>query len=270
MPSVLCRGAAVALASLLLAVCCLCAVPTSAAHGFDAYRLVQYDRGARAMGSRRTAINMQATVQTMADEQATASDEEWTAESALNADDEIVEASTPKSAAADLQRKVVVVPIASLTPAKLRTLLRVRLASGLLIVLPRDLSSVDGATLARFRLLEKFLAQRSWEVAIYFAFDDDYLQTMVANLRATIEGGAADNNDRYHLQVTTPDATLLTGATVNNLHVRATHMHTTTRTRAHAPHSAARGHAHLSFVSSLHPAVLLSLGLATRCRFVYR
>ena len=125
---------------------------------------------------------------------------------------------SPKSATADLHRKIVVQPLASATPRRLRTLLRTRLASGLLIVLPRDLTTLPVASLARLRLLEHFLATRSWEsAAIYFAFDDEYLEGMVANLRAVAAGQA--EADRYQLQVNTPDATQITGTTVNNFHV---------------------------------------------------
>jgi hypothetical protein len=206
--------------------------PTAGAHVFDAYRLVQYDRGTRTLGSRRTALNMQATTPAAAAPEAAAAalsvDEDdvdgWTA-AAMEEDEAAAaaEVSTAKSPAADLQRKVVVESIATLTPARVRSLLRVRLAGALLIVLPADLSSVSGAQLAQYKLLEKFLATRSWDAPVYFAFDDEYLQGMIANLQASVDGAAAPASaaDRYHLQVTAPEATQLSGVTVNNFHVSA-------------------------------------------------
>ena len=216
-------------AALLLLVAA-CALPSSvsAAHSFDAYRLVQYDRGTRALGSRRTAFNYPAVVQSAAEADAiTAAESDadvggWNS-AADDEDDESVEVSSPKSAAADLQRKVVVLPIAQATPSKLRSLLRVRLASALLLVLPADLTSLPAETLAHYASLERFLASRAWEgCAVYFAFEDEYLAEMVENLRATLGDSTATGKigDKYHLQVSTADATVVTGGTVTNLHVR--------------------------------------------------
>lgn len=231
LPSLVCL-ALVALLSLSLV---SLPAPAEGAHVFDAYRLVQYDRGTRALGSRRTALNMQATAPAAAAPESAAAaaalavDEDdadgWNA-AALEEDEAAAaaEVSGAKSAAADLQRKVVVESIATLTPARVRSLLRVRLAGALLIVLPADLASVSGAQLAQYKLLEKFLATRSWDAPVYFAFDDEYLQGMIANLQASVDGAAAATAtaaDRYHLQVTAPEATLLSGVTVNNFHVGA-------------------------------------------------
>lgn len=264
-----------ATAALLL--CCVLPVSVSAAHSFDAYRLVQYDRGTRALGSRRTAFNFPAVVQSQAEADAiVAAEPEGGWDSATDDEDaENVESSSPKSAAADLQRKVVVLPIAQATPAKLRSLLRVRLASALLIVLPADLSSIPAETLTRYAALERFLASRAWEgVAVYFAFEDAYLTEMVADLRASLgepsSGGKV--GDKYHLQVATSDATPVTGATVTNLHVRMTD----TRTRADTARVAQRERIALPWLCVPHSsrlflsvALFSPAGLATRRCFLH-
>src|SRR5690349_14727093 len=120
-------------------------------------------------------------------------------------------------AVADLSKKVVVVPVAALTPAKLRTLLRTRLASALLLVLPRDLATLSATAQSRLRALESHLATRQWDVPIYFAFDDAHLEGMVASLRAAVDGGDSAA-DRFHLQVQAAEATQLSGVTVHNFH----------------------------------------------------
>lgn len=119
-----------------------------------------------------------------------------------------------KAAVQDLARKVVVLRIAEVTPSKLRSLVS-RGATGLVIVLPKDLNSIPTSEVAQYQLIERFLATRSWDAAIYFAFDDEYLSAMVANLDVSLGG---PKQDRYHIQVATPDATPLTGVTVNNLY----------------------------------------------------
>jgi len=205
-----------ALAALLAAAMLL--PVADAAHAFDSFRLIQYDRGTATLGSRRTAFNLPATVLSSAEEEAgVAAAADAAAEAEWAEEDDSVAVSAAKSAAADLHKKVVVVPLAALTPAKLRTLLRTRLASALLLVLPRDLDTLSASALQRFRQLEKYLATQQWDVPIYFAFDDAYLQSMVADLRAAVEGTSA-SADRYHLQVTSTEATQLSGVTVHNFH----------------------------------------------------
>jgi hypothetical protein len=212
----------------LVAGCCLLlllagASPVTsvhAAHAFDAYRLIQYDRGSTTYGSRRTTLNHQAIVPSTAEQQpAEVVEDDWQVE------DEEDEVELVKAATQDLLRKVLVVRLASASPARIRSLLS-RGAHGLLIVLPKDLTTLDPKDVARYKQLERYLAEHSWDAAIYFAFEDAYLAEMVHQLEfeagvpaaAEVKGEKASTGDRYHLAVSTPDATALTGAMVSNFH----------------------------------------------------
>lgn len=189
----------------LLAAMLLAALPVSqGAHAFDAYRLVQYDRGTSELGSRRTVVNHQAVTPTAEESSTVLAEAEWVV------DEE--ESAATKADVQDLSRKVLVVRIAQLSPAKLRSTLS-RGAAAVLIVLPRDLTALSAEEIARYQQVEQYLANNSWDAAIYFAFDDEYLGGMVSNLESSL-----DATDRYHLQVTSADATTFAGAAGTNFH----------------------------------------------------
>lgn len=217
----------------LLALVCMPIAAVSGAHAFNAYRLVQYDRGSTPFGSRRTTLNHQAQVPTREELATATADDEWSEAS----DDEAAleeeaapdgeEGAAPKATAQDLSRRVLVVRIQDLSPSRVRNLVS-RGALGVLIVLPKDLSALSAAQIARFKQLEQYLATRNWDAAIYFAFDDEYLHSMIDNLHFSLEGGqhqpavklggVTNPLDRYHIQVTTPDAQPLSGVQVHNFH----------------------------------------------------
>jgi len=204
----------------------------SAAHNIDAYRLAQFDRGSTAYGSRRSAVNHQA--QTIGQET-----KKSIAASSAHAVDE---ASSGTAAAAQLplpevHRKVLVLPIATATPALIRAALnddasassRSSTASALVLVLPRDFSSLSDEAFKHFQSIESYLLTRAWDVPIYFVVEDEYISSMLANLEDVVDGHEASATssvnpdaqptDRYHIQVNAPDVTVpLSGVMINHFH----------------------------------------------------
>jgi hypothetical protein len=217
-----------------------------AAHVFDTYRLLQFDRQGAQFGSRRAAMNQLATVVEASaadagDRSAAAVDEREPVDASSSGSggggaedaDEFVgdeaeagsgarDAEAPRSGSrprpagkGDLVRNVVLVMLKDVTVGLLDDVVDARRAAGVLIILPRNLSAVTADQARRLHATERHLLQREFHTPIYFCFEDDEIAGVVDSLTAGNMGG-----DRYQVVVAVSEATATSSATLSNFQVR--------------------------------------------------
>ncbi len=165
------------------------------AHVFNAYRLIQYDKHGAQFGSRRVTVNFLA-----ASSKATANT--------------VVD----KSGQGDLSRMISVLPLRELTQAKVEELVDTRRASGVLVILPKDLNTaVSDSNREQLLSLELYLATRELDVPFYFAFEDADLEAIHKQLDDNpLQDGA---EDRYQFVVSASEASVVSSVTSHNFQV---------------------------------------------------
>lgn len=115
---------------MALALLCLCAVPASGQSEvpeFEAYRMVQWDRGTEELGSRSASLSKL-----------------------------VVPVDTPGS----LEKRATVLDFEQVTSELLDDLLDERSVGGLVIVLPADLGGVSDEAMAKWRSIEQSLVEK--------------------------------------------------------------------------------------------------------------
>jgi BOS complex subunit NCLN len=167
-------------------------VSASQDNTFDIERLVQFDYAGKSYGSRRVAFNYMAL------------------SSQVVPDADIQDSSSiPTGAAADVQRSVVVVRLQELSLEKLKHFTQVNKAAALLIVLPQRVEELDTQQHRTWSAVETFMLQTEFAMPIYFAFEDENLNSVVADLEAAAAAGATSTSsgDKYHFVVSNSEAT---------------------------------------------------------------
>lgn len=195
-----------------------------------AYRLAMFDRNDTPFGSRRAKIDtiaagMPANIDSTPAPTADGSE----SGSAADASEESSSKKAKNSRkVGDLHRKVIVEHINNLTAERIKSLLGVRSAAGLIIVIDHDIPNSSGASaisaeaLARYQELERFLTSREWDAPIYFAFSDAQVAEMLRVLQGSGASNSADgvlgglSDLRYHISIPAPEPALLTSVSATN------------------------------------------------------
>jgi len=158
------------LALLWLAVC-----SSHAAHTFEAFRVMQLNRNSQMLGSRRAQVNLLAAA--------------------------VGEVATAPIKMDSLSRKILVVLFDQLVPERIVEIVDKGKASGLLILLPTDMSGVTETQLEGWRAVEGFLLSREFHLPVYCAFQSDSLQSILA----TLQGSDYAGGDLFQFVVATPE-----------------------------------------------------------------
>ncbi|KAF0899554.1 hypothetical protein E2562_020760 [Oryza meyeriana var. granulata] len=184
-----------ALAVLLVLLACVELGDAAAAVGV--YRLIQYDLAGAPLGSRAAALNHHA-------------------------------AALPLPAGADLSRSALVAPLLDLPLAFLREyLVEKKHLGGLLILLPKKLNDEDtvannegkGQVKGSLAELEKLLLHEEVPYPVYFAFQDDHFDNLLADIRKIASSGqpASAATGGYKLVVSTPEPRKVPSPTISNI-----------------------------------------------------
>ncbi|XP_010245975.1 PREDICTED: nicalin-1 isoform X2 [Nelumbo nucifera] len=168
----------------------------------DVYRLIQYDLAGVPFGSRLASLNHHA-------------------------------GSLPFAPGADLSRTVVIIPFREVNITFLRDYIMQRQPlGGLLLLLPQNISSEsreeaeegdrnNGKELIRSELaeLEKLLVHVNIPYPVYFAFEDDKITAVLADVKTNDATGqpATATTGGYKLVVSTPEPKKLASPTITNI-----------------------------------------------------
>ncbi|KAM3191372.1 hypothetical protein ACQJBY_068951 [Aegilops geniculata] len=184
-----------ALAVLLVLLACVELGDAAAAVGV--YRLIQYDLAGAPLGSRAAALNHHA-------------------------------AAFPLPAGADLSRSALVAPLLDLPLSFLREYLAEKKhLGGLLILLPRNISAKNvegnnddkGEPKNVLAELEKLLMHEEVPFPVYFAFHDDNLDNLLADIRKIASSGqpASASTGGYKLVVPSAEPKKVSSPTISNI-----------------------------------------------------
>lgn len=143
--------------TIILALLFLNVIIVEAEMTFTAHRYIQYDKGGKPLGSRKATINH------------------------VVAQGEKV---------GDLNRNVALVRMENLTLGLVEEI-KARNAPALLVILPRDLTTINPEVLEDWKEIEQSLLKQELNMAIWFAFDCEEIQNIVQVLD--------EADDRYHL-----------------------------------------------------------------------
>jgi len=212
-----------------LCVLCFQLFLTNAAQVFEAHRLVQFDKNGQLFGSRRTVVNHLATITDpnklppKEEKKSNADDDEEFSDL-----DEQPQKSSKQER--DLAKLMVVVNIDELTPENLADMVDRRGAAGVLILLEKDLSTVKGDTLDKWKRLERYLISRAFDVPIYFSIKDSNTDELYGALKShsVLKDAVVD---RFQVVVNGPEAAQLPAVPVHNFqgwHYSAPSMNTDT------------------------------------------
>jgi hypothetical protein len=158
---------------------------------FEAYRLLQVDRGGAELGSRRATVNH------------------------IAASGREVLAAQPGSAG-DLSRSIVLLRWSEATPEAVASLVDAHKASALLLVLPRQLPEAPSAEeRERWAKMERFLLSRKFDLPVYFAFDDDRVRSVLDTLES--RGFSPEGGDRFQLLTNVSEPSAIPAASSFNL-----------------------------------------------------
>ena len=134
---------------------------------FEAHRMIQYDRGNAAFGSRKTYVG------------------------AL--------AGTLKSSS--LEKKVAMLHMDEVTDELIDQIINGSLATAVLIILPEDMLALDDSAIALWRGFERKLLLSSTPIPVYFAFKGSEVAEIYDRVAA-----AGSTSDGYQLMVSNPEA----------------------------------------------------------------
>jgi len=124
---------------------------------FEAHRLIQYDKGGKPLGSRKSTVN------------------------------HVVAQGEGKH---DLTRNVALVKMEQLTLELLESI-RLRHAPALLVILPRDFSTISEESLEEWKEIEQNLLKGEITMAVWFTFDSPEVENIISVLERV--------EDKYHL-----------------------------------------------------------------------
>ena len=160
-------------------------VAVDCAHVFQSYRVAQFDRsGGLAFGSRRATVN------------------------------HVAMAASALSSNGDLLRTLVILRAGELSSSLLQQLVDARKASGLLVLLPANLTLADPLS---FRQVEQKLLERDYDSAIYFAVEDEHLSGVVQSLSSQTFGHAV--SEHFQFVASASEASLVGSVSGHNFQV---------------------------------------------------
>ncbi|KAL5229582.1 hypothetical protein ABZP36_028358 [Zizania latifolia] len=191
--------ASVSSALAVLLVLLACVELGDAAAAVSVYRLIQYDLAGAPLGSRAASLNHHA-------------------------------AALPLPAGADLSRSALVAPLLDLPLAFLREyLVQKKHLGGLLILLPEKFNDKDAAAnndgngqlKGALAELEKLLLHEEVPYPVYFAFQDDNFDNLLADIRKIASSGqpASATTGGYKLVVSSPEPKKVSSPTISNIQV---------------------------------------------------
>merc|ERR1719273_463784 len=113
-----------------------------------------------------------------------------------------------------MARKVVVIRITELTPAKIDEIVNIRGAFAILILLIPNISKIPKTEIERWKELEQFLFKRKFQIPIYFSYSDKVIDKMyqVLNVPSLKESVV----DRHRLVISTSEPVVITSPTAFN------------------------------------------------------
>mmetsp|Transcript_27403 Transcript_27403/g.38753 ORF Transcript_27403/g.38753 Transcript_27403/m.38753 type:complete len:563 (-) Transcript_27403:45-1733(-) len=189
------------------------------AHVFQSHRLVQFDKNGQSFGSRKTAVNHIATLAKYTGS-STETPQKSEAVSDVDDDHEVDESKEPteklsKKNNKDLARLMVITKIEDLSPEHLADIVDRRGAAGVLILIPKDLTLVSQQQLEQWKILERYMVSRSFEVPVYFSVEDESTKETYESLQShsTSQESVVD---WFQVVVNGPEATLLPAVPVHN------------------------------------------------------
>eukprot|EP00741_Cyanophora_paradoxa_P003504 tig00000711_g3402.t1 len=171
---------------VLFAVLAALACAVSAVRTIDAYRMVQYDRAGTPLGSRRTGLNFLAS----------------------------------STQAADLARKVALVPFDEVSSGVIENLVAAKQASGVLVLLPPKLDAIPAETISKWKAVEQELVNQEFSVPIYFAFEDEGLRAMYNEVKGlTVSGktAGAASSEGFQFLVSDSEAKRINNVVLTNV-----------------------------------------------------
>ncbi|ONK57477.1 uncharacterized protein A4U43_C09F910 [Asparagus officinalis] len=178
----------VALVLILVA----CVELGDAATAVDVYRLIQYDIAGSPFGSRHAALNHHA-------------------------------GASPFDSGVDLSRTVLILPVRDLNLTSLKEYITNKQPlGGLLLLLPRrssDDSSEDGLSRNILVELEQLLIHANIPYPVYFAFEDEKINAVLADVRRSEAAGqpATATTGGYKFVVSTSEPRKVTSPTITNI-----------------------------------------------------
>ncbi len=194
---------------LVLLIISFCIVFTQATRVFDAYRVLQYDRGTTPLGCRRTSLNSPAT---------TLLEVPKPGEKAVNA------SSISSGDTLSFTRSVVLIKLADLLKSDkgnaILTLVNRDDITGVVVVLPeKSILNKDEKLLQAFQKLERALIvdEKPIEKPVYFTFENAELEAIRNHLVAEQNGEILP--DTYQIVVEAADASLISSVQLTNIQV---------------------------------------------------